>query len=350
MKKDAICGGRHKTVLKKWEKILTELKKTGCELVFYSDLNLQEEKINTWLARRKVDTNSYNQIYRMIGEEKNLETIAKEVKYVPVPFFYGMVEIAQKHGEFHYAVKYECDRELVMYANEKKALAIMSDDTDFCIFKGSWKLWSCRKIDISKSNKVETVQYNREAFAIKYKLSSCQLSVLATLAGNHVISSKQLKNFHNEKIKGDRIKNIVENHLPKFSSTFPCIGEISQHVFGKSDNEETRSLIRQSIESYNTNGQLPIVDDAFEKQLLEIGMYRPYISTKCPIQKLQMQFYDFSSCRFPELLTEWLKRRMGLLLVDKSKDNNFTFTLLTRKKKTQRYKEHEETPIYPECE
>lgn len=52
-------------------------------------------------------------------------------------------EIAQEYGEFHFAVKYESDRELAMYANDKEGMAIMSDDMDFCIFEGSWELWSC---------------------------------------------------------------------------------------------------------------------------------------------------------------------------------------------------------------
>lgn len=345
MEKDGICGGRQKTVSKKWKEILTGLEQAGCELVFYSDLNLQEEKINTWLKRNDNESKSYEEIYQKIDEGKNLETIAKEVKYVPVPYLYGMVEIAQKRGKFHYAIKYECDRELAMYANKVKAIAIISDDMDFCIFQGSWKLWSCKEIKITEQNEVETDQYNREVFTINYKLSPYQLSLLATLAGNDLINEEQLKGYH-DNIKGNRIIGIIA-YVKKFHCNPSDIAEISRNVFG---NKESQSLIEKSIKSYNTNDQLPIVDDVFEEQLLKIGMYRPYVSTKCPIQKLQMQFYDFSSARFPELLTEWLKRRMGLVLVDKSKDNNFTFTLLTKKEKTQPYKKYEETPIYPNCE
>lgn len=350
MKKDTICGGRHKTVLNKWEKVLTELKKTGCKLVFHVDFNLQEEKVNTWLDWHNGYSENYEEIYQKITDGKSLEMIANEVEYIPPPTFYGTVTIAKKYGEFHYAVKYESDRELAMYANNQKAMAIMSNDTDFCIFNGSWKLWTCREIDISEPNKVTTIEYNRKGFAKMFNLSSYQLPLLATLAGNGIISDEQLQGFHKE-IKGERFSGLTKKIKP-----FHCnplsesdIARISKSVFGKDDNNETRLLIRQSIESYNINGKRPTVD---EMQLSQFDMNKSLVSTQSTIQRFLMAFYDFGcDISFPNLLTEWLKRRMGLgsvLLLNESGDS--TLTIFTKKEQAQPYKEYKETKIYHDCQ
>lgn len=354
---DIICGGRHKIALDSWKQILNALKASGCSLVFYSDLHLQESKIDTWLARRNGRFDFYASIYQLIGIGASLDmivaAIAKETQALMTTFD-GMEVIAHTYGEFHHAIKYECDVELAQYANQHNAMAIISDDTDFLIFEGSWKLWSCSDFKLSATNQATTTEYNRNGVANICSLSQYQLPLFATLAGNGFIKYEQLVGFHRSLgPMSDKIKNIA--HFVRGFNSNPLsdsnIEGISQRVFGCSDSK-TKLLIRQGIDSYKTNFPSPTIVDHLELKLLKTNMYRAYASHMYHIQGITMQYYDMqnpdSSISFPMLLTQWLKRRIGVLR-NKSKHNPFTFTLLAKKDVDQFYVAHKETAIYPDC-
>lgn len=139
--KDNICGGRHANILNNFDEMLTNLKAAGSQLVFFSDLNTQKGKSIEWMKRRDESFAFNIDLYDCISSKQSSKTIASSIKEGKnlSSASYGLSLIAQKYGEFHYAIDQECDLEMARYATENSAFAVVSCDSDFFIYKGKWK-------------------------------------------------------------------------------------------------------------------------------------------------------------------------------------------------------------------
>lgn len=73
-----------------------------------------------------------------------------------------------------------------------------------------------------------------------------------------------------------------------------------------------------------------------------------------PVQSRGMAFYDLRGCAsevsLPDLLTGWIKRKKGILMMNETKDKSNTFTLIVKKNFNVGCMAYTETPTYPECE
>lgn len=355
---DTICGGRHQVTLNAWKEILNALKSTGCSLVFFSDLTLQEGKTEEWLSRRNEKFELYKSVYKLIDVGAGIDAINATVKdHIGLTTkFYGMESLAQSYGEFHQAVKYECDLEIAQYAKNQNVLAVITNDSDFLIFDGTWKLWSSDDIEVTASKEVKTLELNRKALANLCSLSPIQLPLFATIMGNDFTKGcyDQLNAFH--RTLGpmrNKIQNIARyvRNVTSGKLTDPGIKIIALNLFGNAS-EEKQKLIKQSIDSYNTDFPPPTVDDPLERKLLNTKMYRPYMTVMSTNQGIAMPFYDMKGgipgANFPMLLASWLKRRIGVIRKHNN-DDKFTFTLLMKKSINEYYQEYTESAIYPEC-
>lgn len=282
---DTICGGRHQVTIKAWKELLDAFKSAGCSLVFFADLTLQDGKSDTWISRRNEKFDLYTSLYQLIEAGAGVNAIVATVQERKglTTKFHGMELVAQTYGEFHHSIKYECDLEIAQYAKNHNALAVLSNDTDFLIFDGPWKLWSSDDIEITATNQLKTLEYNRKALAKICALSQHQLPILATLLGNDFTNEyyDQLNGFH--RTLGpmrNKFKNVA-NFVRTFGDTAELsdaqIDQIKRKVFGYG-NEAKKQLIKDSINSYNTDFPVATVDDPIQKQLLTTSMYRPYMS------------------------------------------------------------------------
>lgn len=171
-----MCGGQHQNTLNAWKKILDAFKATGCKLVFVADANIQKDKIIKWLVKRNAEFNKYIRFYDAITNEEYGPSKAVEIfEKTPWEFvLYGMAAIAQSYGEFTFSIKREADVEIVMQAKHRGAMAIISNDSDFLIFGGKWKLWLSDGIVRSKL-RLATFEYTPIRKVLS--LSAAQLPV-----------------------------------------------------------------------------------------------------------------------------------------------------------------------------
>lgn len=342
-----------------WINILNTFTATGAKLVFFSDLNIQVNKIEEWMNRRDEDHKIYTDLYDRIDAGRTLDEIISEKTDFKAlsSTFYGMAMIAQNYGEFNYCVRHECDLELAQYAKKENAIAVITNDTDFLIFEGPWKFWSSQEIEIKPSNQLETVEYNRRGIAKVCALSQDQLPLFATLLANDFTHSyyNQLSRFAAGlgplKYKFRNIASYVRKKASKNLSNRD-IRSIAHNVFGYS-NVEIVDLIKESLKSYNLDFPPAEISDPLELKLLHTNMYRPYMSNMCSIHGLTTSYYDNRGCEegkaLPILLIDWLKRRKGVLRQQKSNRNVYRFILLAKTITSQDYMDTEELPIYPEC-
>lgn len=151
-KADAICGGRPRNAMQSFKKALNKLRSLGCRLVFFSDLNTPASKAEKWKKRHEYHFKVYTKFYNSITRNKPIEKILNKYRSIKLPNsgFYDMENLARKYGEFHYSVKRENDQELVRYANSHNALAVISNDTDFLIYDGPWRIWYFEKSELMR--------------------------------------------------------------------------------------------------------------------------------------------------------------------------------------------------------
>lgn len=351
---DAICGGRHKIALNTFEKFLQVLKSADISLVFFSALTIQKDKIEEWLSRRNQEFNTYSSLYYLINDGKPIESIITTNKCLNSTI-YGMEMIAKKYGELFYSVKFDCDLEIAHYAKNNDVIAIISNNMDFLLIDGSWRLWSSDDIRITSSSQLKTIEYEKNIENI-CKLYKYQLPLFATLLGNDFTLKyyDELLDFHNS--LGPIVYKIhsVARYVRKVGNATVSdddIQEIVEKIFGKADYDK-HQLIRTSINSYNIKVPPTIIDDPLERSLINTNMYRTYHATMSPIQGIVLPFYDMRGCKklanISELLSDWLKRRIGVLKQQKN-DTADTFTLLAMKDPEEDFVASLESPIYPNC-
>lgn len=363
---ESVCGGRHQQVLSAWKKLLEKLKATGCLLVFVADLNMQETKIDEWLSRRNSEFSGFIKLYNTIesGEKCPIKVAKKASRNVLQSLFYGMAVTAQSYGRFYYSVRNEADVEIAQYANQHKAMAIISNDSDFFIFKGLWRLWSSAEI-VRSGLRLNTIEYNRKSMELILSLSVDQLPLFAGLMGNDIMISKPLF------IKLDNFFKKIDSTQPKIRNVAKFIRDLGQGINFKriSDNDIRRiieiifgrangdweQLLKSSIDSYNTDYAPATITDSIEANLLHSNMYRSYMENMGHIQIIIMSYYDLRGCEpatsLPGLLMDWMKRRKGILMNDAGtrKDPTNTFTVLVKKNFEEKCMAHMETLTYPNC-
>lgn len=350
---ECIVGGCHQQFLSVYEQLFKDIVALGVELVFFSDLNTQPAKLTQWMNRRDDSFEFYKQLYDDIEAGDRIHDIVarrfENNKKDLTSTVYGLTMLAKQYGDFHFSIDHECDLELAQYATEIGAMAIITNDTDFVIFDGKWKLWSANDFDIKK---LTTIEYDRNAVLNALALSRQQLYLFATLLGNDFTGEffdSHLKDFHRnirsgyERDKFKKVANYVRN--------MPDIDRAVMDVFRGGKDEAKSQLIRDSIAFYDLNTPKAEPKDPIVEKLLHSNINRAYASRIAPIQGITLCFYDMRGCKnddgLPNFLTGLLKREMGILRKHE-KNDDFTFTLMAKRNLYVRYASTTEKPIYPD--
>jgi hypothetical protein len=84
----------------------------------------------------------------------------------------------------------ECDEEIAEYACSRQCFAILGQDTDYVIYEGAHYYLSMSKLNLSS---MTTLNYNRWALARHLAVRPNQLPLLASLIGNDIVPTSDLK-------------------------------------------------------------------------------------------------------------------------------------------------------------
>lgn len=355
-----ICGGRHEKILKNWTNLLRNLKSTGCSLVFFRDLKTENSKLQKSLSRCNYIHNLSIKLYDLIDSGERLNNVSKKVAAGALTTaFYGMGLIANKFGQVFNSTKHECDFELAQYATNHKVMAVLSNDSDFLIFPGPWKLWSSEKLrekrDKNNSKRIiETIEYDRNALAKICSLSQHQLPLLATILGNDIMEKYNAR-LNEICIRFDRNEAKVKNAARIVQEIYETmdpddIKQVTKRIFGQNISDQKELAIQQSLDSYNISIAQTIIVDPLEKRILNTNIYTQYMEMLESIIFISMPFYDMRGCVensiLPTLLIDLTKRKVGILC---QQNKAYNFTIIAKKMLDENYNGFEETPIYPDC-
>lgn len=297
-------------------------------------MKTEDNKVEKILSRRNYDHNLSKKLYDSIDSGMTLNKLSKSMSPGALTTsFHGMSMIAKQFSDVYFANEHECDLELAQYATKHCKMAIISNDTDFLIFAGQWKLWSAEikikdnhTMSIYKQMKKttmrrETIEYNRNAISNICSLSQHQLPLLATILGNDIteIYNKRLTEIC-KKVdpNGSTMKNAASIVQKIYASNAKNmdIKCIVQQIFCQTSDEKEQ-VIQQSLDSYNINFTKKIIDNPLEKRLFSTNIYQYYMETLGSTIIIGMPFYDMRGCEdsstLPSLLIDWAKRKVGVL-------------------------------------
>ncbi|XP_039432311.1 uncharacterized protein LOC120415013 [Culex pipiens pallens] len=318
----SMCGGRYTLIYQRLDRFFGKLRELGANLVFYYDGPVQEDKFSTWYERQKNKYAIGIKILDAVDKGINLETLMNRFQRdFPGNTMYPVKEVAKKHGQIITAIANECDKELVQYANSVNALAIISNDTDFLIYKGFWQYWSCKDMNFET---LTTKAYNRVALIKHLGLGFKHMPLLATLGGNDVIHYDEVKQFHGTLGRpGSKFHD-----LARFVEQFRI--PVSEHdlkkvvawVFGENAvDDQLLQRFRNSLDLYDLDKRNPTPTSQSDQTLnvlltmLNTFMYQIWIGHPVNVTSLITDLRAHKiGWQYPQLAVRLVKRQSGLVL------------------------------------
>ncbi|XP_053690966.1 uncharacterized protein LOC128739497 [Sabethes cyaneus] len=190
-----LCGGRYEVVYRQLDSFFHELTELGVDLVFFNHGPIQQVKFATWQERQIQKYDKSNDIINAVDTNVyNLNLLVASFRdKIPSNTRYSLEEAVKKHGTYKLAIERDCDQDLTAYATLHHAMAVITNDTDFIIFDGPWRIWVSSTLDMEG---LTIYEYNRTNLLQYLKLSAHQLPLLATLSGNDIINYDEVRPFH----------------------------------------------------------------------------------------------------------------------------------------------------------
>ncbi|XP_053690965.1 uncharacterized protein LOC128739496 [Sabethes cyaneus] len=293
-----LCGGRYEVVFRQLDHFFHELTELGVELVFFNDGSIQQVKFATWKERQMRKYNTSIDIINAVDTNVyNLNSlVARYHNEIPRNTRYSLQEAAQKHGTYKLSIESECDQDLATYATLHKALAIITDDTDFLIFDGPWRIWVSSTFDMVN---LTIFEYSRTNLLQYLKLSAHQLPLLATLSGNDIINYDEVRPFHMRLGHPKRKFHTVANFIRKHSKATDSLAN---------DSSSNRDEILTMLISQNNE----FAHHLWAGQPFELTTY--FIDLRS-----EQEGFEYAKLLFPVF-----ERQAGILLWDKQDVEEFT--------------------------
>ncbi|XP_053688097.1 uncharacterized protein LOC128737480 [Sabethes cyaneus] len=317
-----LCGGRYNQIATMLECFFSRLKEFGAELFFYRDGPVQQSKTTTWLKRQNQKYWNTMKIIDAIERGKYpINDLGRRFRnIIPAITDYPYELIAKRFGTVHTAMNRECDQELAAFATSVQALAVISNDTDFMIFEGSWRFWSSKDINFQNFT---TCEYNRRALIEKLQISYKQMALFATLGGNDVVQYEEMKDFHTSLGPNNRkfynLADFVRN-LPGVENEREWVENCIKKIFTSSEND-IRQRIQKSLDFYDLSYyQESANNTANADDLLEMTSSLSFVYqvlTGRPV-RLILNFQDLRlprlGAKFPSIAIKVMARQIGIIL------------------------------------
>lgn len=238
------------------------LKEHGVRMIFVTDGPLMENRIGVWCERRAAEFAITNQVLSDIDNSK-YEKNCGVSPHLESSFYNSMLKIAREFGTVIVAIERDCDAIVAHQANAHNALAVISPDTDFLIYKANWNQWIVEHIGVGEGGDVAITAhcFNRNKLINRLGLNRDQMKIFATIAGNDYTTPFYFKEGDRTGVYAknfDDIAKFCENCKPKFDDLL--YRRIADCIYGNMvdpNPPETINMIKTSIESYNIDFELP---------------------------------------------------------------------------------------------
>lgn len=140
-----ILGGEYATLDAYVKKLVTDLKSNDISLVFFIDgakgssTEALRQKLDTWVMRHNQDIDRMTEVLKVFWGRTNIKDLPIETNVRPVVLEDQFMAALKHCGcEIHQTPAGEADLLLIRALKERtQAYAVLSNDSDFCVFKDS---------------------------------------------------------------------------------------------------------------------------------------------------------------------------------------------------------------------
>ncbi|CRK88212.1 CLUMA_CG001993, isoform A [Clunio marinus] len=348
---DVLCGGRHQMHQKFFDDLFYRLSRKS-ELIFFLDGSVKESKIPTWSKRQNQKYEDHLDIINYVDQGVPLHVIeSKHRSKLYVNILLNVIEAScRKYGQLYYAVHEECDQELARFAfKSNRVLAVLSNDSDFLIFPGSWRYFSLRDLN---PRTLTTREFDRKAFRKALQLRQFQMPIFASLAGNDFVPLYDLQPLHkilfsNRKNKFPEISKYVRKNFKTLQSRSDVV-KILKKLLSNNITNETFIKIFHSLESYNIIDEVEN-DNSHDHFLYDHNLFTYNILNDVSLV-FSLVFYDLRQSHSPSyynLSVPMFQRQAGILLQHHSSLSNSFLTIYTKKNHHSKYKKYLVEPTFP---
>lgn len=350
--RDTLLGGRHQIIRDLYEQFFKKLTGHGATLAFFCDGAIQNDKVDTWITRQIIKQQQHCDMFDQINGDASLEDVVSNPSLnIRMTTFLPMIcNIARHYGTLKTTHHHECDVEVVQFANANNALAIFSSDTDFLVFKGNWRLWCTKDLNVEDCL---TKELSRTALTRYLELSQKQMALFATMAGNDFIQFDHIQGFLTSlgryKERFLRLADFIRR-----MDVANDVANLSFILFQNSQPENT-ALIRKSIQFYESDFELCQPNKSNELLRRCENFKTIYICLAGLTTDIHLTFFDVREPGFmsySDLVLPIYRRQYGVLLKHQRPAGG---DKLTRKFRTlaannRSMLEYDVEPDYPQCE
>lgn len=198
---------------RRWGHLLEELKKffdalieEGIELVFFSEGYKTPQDDLKWLSYKTKIYFGDCEIMEDIQKGKDLSKIKSYKSAITIYRDY-LEQNLKPYGKWIQVCDSEINVELARYAKENQVFAVFSDDIEFLIYEGRYRLYRIRNI---RFDTISTKEINKFNIRKALGLFPEHMPLFATLCGNDIITEEKLETFHSSFPEKVRIKGIAK--------------------------------------------------------------------------------------------------------------------------------------------
>ncbi|XP_062555408.1 uncharacterized protein LOC134220375 [Armigeres subalbatus] len=316
-------GGRINLAYSVIDQFFKKFKSFGVELVFFDKGAVQEQKDEDWCNRQDTWYMKNLMLFDAVDEEIGVDDFLR-LHWNILSFRIPLAKIARKHGLYKMAPARDCHREIATYANKYNAMAIISNNSDFLIYEGSWRYWSSQVLELSS---MKTREYNRPALLSYLGLTFQQMPLFATLCGANRMPREfylqlhsELRITHHNKVP-DTARIVRELPLAFVQKT-ANLNNLSQILYNNLIDKDLMEQFEMSLDSYrttisiNTNSSQ---DDPVSQVLSTLDSpFHYFIWRRIPLD-IAVGVIDMRQPGFDneQLLTSLILRMAGIILFHK---------------------------------
>ncbi|KAL9704614.1 hypothetical protein quinque_008132 [Culex quinquefasciatus] len=230
------------------DRFLKRLTQLGAKLVFFGTGPSRRADRITKDSNRKYHE-YWLKIVDLVDKGTEIDKICKG--HIPDNTNYPVKLLAKRYGQFRVPTEGDCKKEMVAYAQSVGALAIISNNSDFMIFEGSWRFWCSKRIDFEK---LTAEEFDRSAVRQHLGLQTIQqMAILSTLAsGNVFLRSEETFSFlagHSNSPEG-KLGSVAEFVRRPHD-------DVLVDIFGLAANAgDLRERFQKGLDFYGTEGSL----------------------------------------------------------------------------------------------
>lgn len=334
-----ILGGHYDRYNKMMRHFLEQIHKTGATLLFFMLGRQHSDDLPYFIPKAEESYIESLKILDKINHTSNLTGFLQTKTHlnanarIELLFDYNLKKLVSGFGDFH--ITYEQhQQEIAHYAmqNADKVLALITDDTKFMTFSGSYQFWRAKSMNFKK---LTCNRYNRNRLYDKFGFEhgAVQMQLVSALCDSIYLPANATRDFfgglsnaNKNRQQSEQIWNISayvkRQPLTRIGAKMIYdLEQISRDVFGDDYSQEELNAISNGLAFYNLNFEQS--QDHHSNTLF--GRVKPHNSFAYKLAKdpvfivKDISYMDFRNRQFKnyaELVIPILMKLCGILFKD----------------------------------